>query len=197
MAAARAARCAIRIIRLGIALSADARIADARRIDAGGNKRRAQRVEHANVALPFDARCTELGAERIGDILADLEVAGVDVRADVNVVAAQVRAHLIGAARAIGLRKALGRQHGDVADDAAPARMSHDEAPCWRHDDDRCAVGEAQQRRDARNGYRQRVGPCLRALLRGMIDAGLSSEERQRGIYFAADLDEIRAILGR
>ena len=37
----------------------------------------------------------------------------------------------------------------------------------------------------------------LRALLRGMIDAGLSSEERQRGIYFAADLDEIRAILGR
>ena len=89
------------------------------------------------------------------------------MRADVNVVAAQVRAHLIGAARAIGLRKALGRQRGDVADDAAPARMSHDEAPCWRHDDDRCAVGEAQQRRDARNGYRQRVGPCLRALLRG------------------------------
>ena len=30
-----------------------------------------------------------------------------------------------------------------------------------------------------------------------MIDAGLSSEERQRGIYFAADLDEIWAILGR
>ena len=31
--------------------------------------------------------------------------------------------------------------------------------------------------------------------LRGMIDAGLSSAERQRGIYFAANLDEIRAIL--
>ena len=43
------------------------------------------------------------------------------------------------------------------------------------------------------NGYYE----PLRALLRGMIDAGLSSEERQRGIYFAADLDEIRAILGR
>ena len=43
------------------------------------------------------------------------------------------------------------------------------------------------------NGYYE----PLRALLRGMIDAGLSSEERQRGIYFAAGLDEIRAILGR
>lgn len=43
------------------------------------------------------------------------------------------------------------------------------------------------------NGYYE----PLRALLRSMIDAGLSSEERQRGIYFAADLDEIRAILGR
>ena len=43
------------------------------------------------------------------------------------------------------------------------------------------------------NGYYE----PLRALLHGMIDAGLSSEERQRGIYFAADLDEIRAILGR
>ena len=43
------------------------------------------------------------------------------------------------------------------------------------------------------NGYYE----PLRALLRRMIDAGLSSEERQRGIYFAADLDEIRAILGR
>lgn len=43
------------------------------------------------------------------------------------------------------------------------------------------------------NGYYE----PLRELLRRMIDAGLSSEERQRGIYFAADLDEIRAILGR
>ena len=43
------------------------------------------------------------------------------------------------------------------------------------------------------NGYYE----PLRALLRRMIDAGLSSEERQRGIYFAANLDEIRAILGR
>ena len=43
------------------------------------------------------------------------------------------------------------------------------------------------------NGYYE----PLRELLRRMIDAGLSSAERQRGIYFAADLDEIRAILGR
>ena len=43
------------------------------------------------------------------------------------------------------------------------------------------------------NGYYE----PLRELLRRMIDAVLSSEERQRGIYFAANLDEIRAILGR
>ena len=43
------------------------------------------------------------------------------------------------------------------------------------------------------NGYYE----PLRELLRRMIDAGLSSAERQRGIYFAANLDEIRAILGR
>lgn len=43
------------------------------------------------------------------------------------------------------------------------------------------------------NGYYE----PLRELLRRMIDAGLSSAERQCGIYFAANLDEIRAILGR
>ncbi len=35
----------------------------------------------------------------------------------------------------------------------------------------------------------------LRALLRHMIDKGLSSPERQRGIYFAADLPQIADIL--
>ena len=37
----------------------------------------------------------------------------------------------------------------------------------------------------------------LRALLRHMIDMGLSTEEKQRGIYFADDLAQIRAILER
>ena len=37
----------------------------------------------------------------------------------------------------------------------------------------------------------------LRALLRRMIDTGLSSEEKQRGIYFADDLAQIKAILER
>lgn len=36
----------------------------------------------------------------------------------------------------------------------------------------------------------------LKALLRHMIDMGLSSEEKQRGIYFAEDLEEIKHILG-
>lgn len=35
----------------------------------------------------------------------------------------------------------------------------------------------------------------LKALLRHMIDMGLSSEERQEGIYFAQNLDEIKDIL--
>lgn len=51
-------------------------------------------------------------------------------------------------------------------------------------------------------------GPCilynlngyyddLKALLLKMIDKGLSSKERQEGIYFAEDLDEIKQILNR
>ena len=35
----------------------------------------------------------------------------------------------------------------------------------------------------------------LRALLRHMIDKGLSNEEKQRGIFFAEDLEQIKAIL--
>lgn len=36
----------------------------------------------------------------------------------------------------------------------------------------------------------------LKALLRHMIEKGLSSKERQTGIYFAENLEEIRRILG-
>ena len=35
----------------------------------------------------------------------------------------------------------------------------------------------------------------LKALLRHMIEKGLSSPERQRGIYFAEDLEQIKALL--
>ena len=35
----------------------------------------------------------------------------------------------------------------------------------------------------------------LKALLAHMIEAGLSSKERQEGIYFAESLDEIKRIL--
>ena len=41
------------------------------------------------------------------------------------------------------------------------------------------------------NGYYNN----LRALLRHMIDKGLSSEEKQQGVYFADDLAQIREIL--
>ena len=42
------------------------------------------------------------------------------------------------------------------------------------------------------NGYYDH----LKALLRHMIDMGLSSEEKQRGIYFAETLEDIKNILG-
>ena len=41
------------------------------------------------------------------------------------------------------------------------------------------------------NGYYN----SLKALLAHMIEAGLSSKERQKGIYFAESLDEIKRIL--
>ena len=43
------------------------------------------------------------------------------------------------------------------------------------------------------NGYYD----SLKALLDRMIEAGLSTPERQRGIYFAKNLEEIQALLGR
>ena len=60
----------------------------------------------------------------------------------------------------------------------------------------------------SRLSLRQLDAPCilynlngyyddLRALLRHMIDMGLSSEEKQEGIYFADDLAQIQAILGK
>lgn len=42
------------------------------------------------------------------------------------------------------------------------------------------------------NGYYD----SLKALLRHMVEMGLSSEERQEGIYFAEDLSQIRQLLG-
>ncbi len=42
------------------------------------------------------------------------------------------------------------------------------------------------------NGYYD----SLKELLNHMIDMGLSSKERQQGIYFAADLEEIKRVLG-
>lgn len=42
------------------------------------------------------------------------------------------------------------------------------------------------------NGYYD----SLKEFLNHMIDMGLSSKERQQGIYFAADLEEIKRVLG-
>ena len=86
MAAACAAGRPIGEVPLRIALGADARIADAGRIDAYSHKLHAQRVEHTDMAR----RANAAWAEQLGEALLHLgphfETAIVDVRADVDVV---------------------------------------------------------------------------------------------------------------
>ena len=86
MAAARAAGCPRREVLLRIALRADARIADARGIDADGGELHAQRIEHADVARRANAAAPEQLGEALLDLDPYLEAAVMDVRADVDVV---------------------------------------------------------------------------------------------------------------
>ena len=72
----------------------------------------------------------------------------------------------------------------------------------------RCISGRAQNSlsHSGRSALELLKAPCilynlngyydgLKALLEHMIDMGLSTTEKQRGIYFASDLAEIRTIL--
>ena len=86
---------------LRMALRADARIADARRIDAYGRKLDAQRLEHADVARRANAALPEQLGEALLHLSSHLEAAIVDVRADVNVVASSDFALLIRRVRSI------------------------------------------------------------------------------------------------
>ena len=64
----------------------------------------------------------------------------------------------------------------EIAEVMSKVSLKHLEAPCILYDLDGYYTG-------------------LRMLLDHMIELGLSSEARQRGIYFADDLDQIRQIL--
>lgn len=66
----------------------------------------------------------------------------------------------------------------EIAEVMSKVSLGHLDAPCILYN---------------LNGY---YDP-LRAQLERMIDLDLSSEERQRGIYFARDLDEIKGILSK
>ncbi len=66
----------------------------------------------------------------------------------------------------------------EIAEIMSKVSLKHLDAPCILYN---------------LNGYYD----DLKALLRRMIEKGLSSEERQQGIFFAEDLDRIRAILER
>ena len=66
----------------------------------------------------------------------------------------------------------------EIAEVMSKVSLKHLDAPCILYDLDGYYTG-------------------LRMLLSHMIEAGLSSEERQEGIYFAKDLAEIKAILNR
>lgn len=66
----------------------------------------------------------------------------------------------------------------EIAEVMSKVSLKHLDAPCILYDLDDYYTG-------------------LRMLLGHMIETGLSSEERQKGIYFAKDLAEIKAILNR
>lgn len=66
----------------------------------------------------------------------------------------------------------------EIAEVMSKVSLKHLDAPCILYDLDGYYTG-------------------LRMLLGRMIETGLSSEERQEGIYFAKDLAEIKAILNR
>ena len=66
----------------------------------------------------------------------------------------------------------------EIAEVMSKVSLKHLDAPCILYDLDGYYTG-------------------LRMLLGHMIETGLSSEERQKGIYFVKDLAEIKAILNR
>ena len=66
----------------------------------------------------------------------------------------------------------------EIAEVMSKVSLKHLDAPCILYDLDGYYTG-------------------LRMLLGHMIETGLSSEERQKGIYFAKDLAEIKVILNR
>lgn len=66
----------------------------------------------------------------------------------------------------------------EIAEVMSKVSLKHLDAPCILYN---------------LNGYYR----ALQALLEQMIEKGLSSEERQEGIYFADNLEEIRRILSR
>ena len=101
MATAGAAGCPIGEVPLRIALGADARIADARRVDAYGRKLDTQRIEHADVTRWANAALPEQLGEALLDLASHLEAAIVDVRADVDIVTSSGFALLIRRFRAI------------------------------------------------------------------------------------------------
>ena len=65
----------------------------------------------------------------------------------------------------------------EIAEIMSKVSLKHLQAPCILYN---------------LNGYYD----SLKALLQHMIEMGLSSEERQEGIYFAEDLSQIRQLLG-
>ena len=66
----------------------------------------------------------------------------------------------------------------EIAEVMSKVSLKHLDAPCILYN---------------LNGYYD----SLKALLQHMTDMGLSSSERQEGIYFAKDLEEIRKIIGK
>ena len=103
-----------------------------------------------------------MASERIekllGDFFTDLEMARMDIRADIYVEAFGVIARK--------LAKRRKRRRPGAIHDPAPSAMRHGELAGRRHDDNRRAIGEAQQGRDAVAAHGDRVAAFGRKLSR-------------------------------
>ena len=110
------------------------------------------------MALIGQAFLAERIEKLLGDFFANLEMARMDIRADIHVEAFGVIARK--------LAKRRKRRRPGAIHDPAPSAMRHGELAGRRHDDNRRAIGEAQHGRDAVAAHDNRVAAFGRELSR-------------------------------
>ena len=159
MATARAARSAIRIKTLtGIAHRAHIDVGNALGRNTHARKAAPQRSTHIDVALVDQACLAERIEKLLGNFFANLEMARMDIRADIHVEAFR------GLARKLTKRRK--RRRPGAVHDPAPSAMRHGELAGRRHNNHRRAIGKAQQGRNIIATHGNRVAAFGRELSR-------------------------------